>query len=569
MRRRVVLLCVLLCGLFTIPVSAQNAAPTLIPPTPVPYNTSAESETALSESAVSRIVANNRLRVGILYTEPAFGQFTERGEVRGYDADLAAAIAETWGVELRLRQVTRQTAFEMLYNNEVDVLIAAMVHRRDLDDDVEFSQTYYQSAESVMVRSDDGANTLADLNGRSLGVVLSTPSETALRDWAARSGFNGSIQTFPTYDRLYGALGSGGVDGIVAPRHRLRQLAALEPEARRLLDEPIEILPYAIAFRRQDAPLRTLINRTLQHLQRSGKLDELRRIHFTDERFDGVPVWANLSDAPKPTDVSSAIIYPSAYVIPRIQSNGVLRVAGPWLTSDQFANATESERRLDRFHRELINALTRRWNVSLDLISMPAADAAQAVADGRADLAIGLPPDWQFADRIDFAAPYLVHGLRLMVKSNANIFSFEELRGGKIVATTFNEPNSAAAAVREAERVNALIRSFQTDESSLALQILQDKNADVAFADSFKLLPHIEAYPNDLTLTNRWYTREYYALAVPLNDIDFRLLVEYSIQELVRDGTLRQLWNGLVPAGDQPNLDIYPGPRQFLGYMLG
>jgi ABC-type amino acid transport substrate-binding protein len=458
----------------------------------------------------------------------------------------------------------------MLASDEIDFLVAAMVHRRDWDDDLEFSQTYYQSAEAVMVRTDDAAQGLGDFNGRKLGVVLGTPSETALRTWAARSGFNGTIETFVTYDRMYGALGAGGVDGIIAPRHRLKQLSAFEPERKRILDEPIEMLPYAAAFRRQDAPLRGLLNRTLQHLQSKGKLDELRRTHFTDERSDGVPVWANLGDnAPKPSDFSPTITYPNAYVIPRLQTTGVLRVAGPWLTSEQFAEATESARRLDRFQRDFINALTRRWNVTLDLISATPTDAARLVNEGGADLAIGLPPDWNYASQVDFAAPYLIHGLRLMVKSNSNIYSFEELRGGLTVATTFNEPDSNAIAVREATRVNALIKSFQTGESSLALQILEDRNTDVAFADSLKLLPHIEAYPNDLRLTDTWYSREYDSLAVPLNDIDFRLLVEYSLQELVRDGTLRQLWNGVVPAGDQPTLDIYPGPREFLGYVLG
>lgn len=569
MRRSIALLCLLL-ACFVLPAQSQNAVPTLTPPTPIPYADPAASESILSESAIARITSTNRVRIGVLYTEPPFGQFTERGEVRGYDADLARAMAEVWGVELRLRQVTRQTAFEMLATDEIDFLVAAMVHRRDLDDELEFSQTYYQGAEAVMVRTDDAAQVLADFNGRKLGVVLGTSSETALRDWAGRVGFNGTLQTYPTYDRMYGALGAGDVDGIVAPRHRLKQLSAFEPERKRILDEPIEILPYAVAFRRQDAPLRGLINRTLQYLQAQGKLDELRRTHFTDEGSDSVPVWASLGDnAPKPSDFSPTIMYPNTYVIPRLQMNGVLRVAGPWLTSEQFANATESERRLDRFQREFINALTRRWGVTLDLISATPADAARLVSEGGADLAIGVPPDWAYAGQVDFAAPYLIHGLRLMVKSNSNIYSFEELRGGLTVATTFNEPDSNAAAVREATRVNALIDSFRTDESSLALQLLEDRNADVAFADSLKLLPHIEAYPNDLRLTDTWYSREYDSLAVPLNDVDFRLLVEYSLQELVRDGTLRQLWNGVVPAGDQPALDIYPGSRQFLGYVLG
>lgn len=569
MSRRTLLLFMLLL-VFALPTQSQDPVPTLVPPTPIPFDTSAQTESVLAESAVARIQSTGRVRVGVLYTDPPFGQLTDRGEVQGFDADLARAVAEAWGVEVRIRQVTRQTAFEMLATSEVDFLLAAMVHRRDWDDEVDFSQTYYQGSVSVMVRSDDGAQALPDLNGRSIGVVLGSPSESALREWAARIGFNGNIQTFPTHDRMYGALGAGDVDGIAAPRHRLLQLSAFEPESKRALDDSIELLPYAAAMRRQDAPLRSLINRTLQHLEREGKLAELRRTHFNDETFDGVPVWANLPDgAPNPADFAPTIVYPSVYAVPRLQTSGTVRIAGPWLSSEQFASATESERRLDRFHRDFVNALTRRWNVSLELVTTAPGDAAQAVADGRADLALGIQPDWQAADRVDFAAPYLVRGLRLMVKANSNIFGFEELRGGLTVATTFNEPGSAAAAVREAERVNALITGFQTDESSLALQLLEDNNADVAFADSLKLLPHIEAYPNDLRLTDTWYSREYYALAVPANDIDFRLLVEYSVQELDRDGTLRQLWNGVVPEGDQPTLDIYPGPREFLGYVLG
>jgi len=569
MMRRVVAFSVWALLFLSAQAQEPQPVPTLMVPTLVPYDSTSFSESVLSESGVARIQSTGRVRIGVLYTEPPFGEFTERGEVKGLDADLARKLAEVWGVEIRLRQVTRQTALELLASGDIDLLVAAQVHRRELDRTLEFSQTYFLGSQSVMVRADDSAADLSGLNGRKLGVVLGSTSETSVRAWAARVGFNGTIETYVTLDRLYGALGASAVDAIVAPRHRLTRLSLQAPDTVKILEQPIEYEPYAIAFRRQDLPLRQLVNRTLQVLQASGNMDEILRAHFTDGTFFAVHVWANAGDsAPLPSELSTTIPYPSAYAIPRIQSAGVVKIAGPFLTAEQNAAATESERRFDRFQREFVTQLTRNWNVGTELLSAAPVDAVRMVADGSADMAVGLTPDWNLAGQVDFTMPYLVHGLRLMVKADSQVYGFEELRGGGTVATVFNEPASAAAAVDAAEAAIARIDGFQTDESSLALQILDDLNADVAFADVFKLMPHLEAYPTLLRLTDEWYTQEYVAAAVPLNDADFRLLVDYSIQALVTDGTLKALWSGLLPPDDAPQLEVYPGPAEFLGFDL-
>ncbi|MBK8135339.1 MAG: transporter substrate-binding domain-containing protein [Chloroflexi bacterium] len=557
--------------LFLMAAQAQEPqnVPTLLPPTLVPYDTTGLSEAVFSESAIARIQSSGRVRIGVLFTEPPFGEFTERGEVKGLDADLARKLAEVWGVELRLRQVTRQTALELLASNDVDLLIAAQVHRRELDRSIEYSQTYYLGSQAVMVRSDDSASDLGGLNGRRIGVVLGSTSEDAVRQWASKVGFNGTIETFVTLDRLYGSLGASAVDAIVAPRHRLARLSLLAPDAVKILDQPLELEPYAIVFRRQDLPLRQFVNRTLQVLQASGDLDKILREHFNDGTFYEIPVWSNVGDdAPLPSAYSASIPYPTAYAIPRIQSAGVVRIAGPFLSAEQTGTATESERRLDRFQREFVTQLTRSWNVGVELINAAPVDAVSLVSEGAADLAIGLTPDWNLASQVDFSMPYFLHGLRLMVKADSQVFGFEELRGGGTVATVFNEPTSAAAAVSAAAAATARIEGFQTDESSLALQILEDLNADVAFADVLKLMPHLEAYPTLLRVTDAWYTQEYVSVAVPLNDADFRLLVDYSIQALIDDGTLRNLWSGLLPPQDAPQLEIFPGSVEFLGFQL-
>ncbi|NOG49953.1 MAG: hypothetical protein HND48_11330 [Chloroflexi bacterium] len=113
--------------------------------------------------------------------------------------------------------------------------------------------------------------------------------------------------------------------------------------------------PYAVVVPRQDLPLRRLIDQSLQHLQREGSLDQIRLDHFNQGTFNVVPIWANLLESPSPQAFSTDIPYPSTYTIPRLQSSGVVRIAGPFLDSDALASAQQSERRLDRFNRDFVS----------------------------------------------------------------------------------------------------------------------------------------------------------------------------------------------------------------------
>src|SRR5690606_25560956 len=180
--------CLLLTTVLPLAAQPDQPVPTLVPPTLVPAPDAGMTDALVSASAVVRILNEGKVRVGILYNAPPFGLLNIRGAVAGFDADLARSMADAWGVEVEFVQVTRQTALDMLLNDQVDLLAAALVHHRDLDRKVEFSYTYYQGSQSVMLRDDDGAAVLAHLADRRLGVVIGTASEVAVQAWQARAG---------------------------------------------------------------------------------------------------------------------------------------------------------------------------------------------------------------------------------------------------------------------------------------------------------------------------------------------------------------------------------------------
>ncbi|MBL8131971.1 MAG: transporter substrate-binding domain-containing protein [Anaerolineae bacterium] len=569
-----VLLSVLLIFAFTgISFAQDGAIPTLVPPTLVPNVPVVVSSVTPTESGIARILRDGKVRVGILYNEPPFGEYSIRGEEYGFDADLARALAEAWGVTVEFHQVTRQTNIDMVETGVIDLLIGAQPHTRPLDSRVEFSQAYFPSAQSLLVREGDGATVLEHMADRQIGVIVATRGESAVEDWRLRVSYTFNVQPFLTLDEALASLDTQQIDGVVETRTRLTR--RLVPGRHRFVDVPVTPEPLAIAMRRQDANLRQLVDRTLQFLFLSGKLDEIHQKHFNGEGYpgDSFRIWDGVgSEAPRPDQFSQDIPAPVQTALSRMQGERVLRVAG---LRTLPADAPESERRVDNVNRALINALAARWQVNVVPVPDNGQNPLDVVASGGADIAIGVEPDWARAGQVDFTGHYLVHGYRLMVRTADRVGGFGDLRG-KIIGIFQTDAGARDLVSVFAQREAAVIDDFFTilREQDAAFTLLAENNASVVFGDSLKLIPHVEANGDQLAMTTNaagrplWYTRDFLALAVARNDVDFRLLVEYTLQDLWQEGALPDLLRPVMLPGETPQIEIWPGRGAAQGALL-
>lgn len=569
------------------PHGSQSTVPTLTPPTPV-HQPPPPAEAELPDvSAVARIAETETVRVGILYNEPPFSELNIRGFVSGFDADIANSIASTWEVDTQFVQVMRdpQRIAAMLRDGEIDMVIAAQVRHREVDPYIEYSQTYYIAQKGVMLLVDDTAETLSDLADRRLGVVVATPAQAALETWVARAGVPVEIVTYPTLDRAYRALIAGDVGGVVDSEHRLQRVAGPSIDGIQILDEPIEIESYAIGFLPQDAAMRDLINRTLHHLTMTGRMDEIVQVHFPGDRYNVIRAWNNLpEDPPAPAEYPSELRYPSEYVLPRVQRGEVIRVAG-FFEIPASASPPQSELRLNALHELIIDDMVSRWGAQVEYINATGEDALNMVANGEADIAFGVEPDWEWADRVDFTSRYLKHGERLMVRVDSGVVGFTSLRGRNVIVPN-NQPSITERLNAIAGDVNVNLMPSPQREQDLAFALLADEelNAAAVFGNSLRLLPHVRDN-NNLMMTNfpestisRWYgpsnlhgedySPRLMVMAVPQNDLEFRLLVEYTLQEIAREGLLTEWLLSLSLLQDIPQFEIWPGTGTHLGFNL-
>ncbi len=240
--------------LLTPILGAQDSSPvpTLVVPTLVPPLTSAEPvDVLLSESAIADIIASGLFRVGVLYNDPPFSEFTLAGELRGFDVDLLRKIAAVWGSEIEFVQVTRLNALDRLNSDAVHAVASAFVHYRDLDATLEFSQTYLRGKQALMVSFESPYAVPADASDQTIGFVLGTRTEKALDIWSNRLGKALTLQSFLTLDRAAAALSRAEIAGLVAEEQALMRVTADSDDRVKILDEPVVSESHAFAVRRQ------------------------------------------------------------------------------------------------------------------------------------------------------------------------------------------------------------------------------------------------------------------------------------------------------------------------------
>ena len=548
--------------LLLLPVAAQaqlEPVPTLVPPTPVPWPATIELA-GPQESAVARILRDGRVRVGILFNAPPFALLNIRGELAGMEADIARSMGESWGVDVDFLQVTRQSASEMLRSGAVDFLAAALVQRQDERRIMEFCQSHYRGAQALLLRQDDEASALVEMNGRVLGVVAGARAENVVTRWQMRSGVRVSVQRYYTLDRARQALLEGEIDGLVDSRLTLRDI--LLPGELRLLDEVLEQEPHALAVRQGDSALRDLINRSLQFLAASGRMAEIHDANFPDSRLphDQIAIWAGLGEtAPQLADYSISMPAPTESVVARLEQGLPLRVAG---LEPLPPDAAASEQRLAGWR----NTLAQQLAVRLGVILLPVPGSPlELLAAGEADLAVGVLPDWTWANRVDFSAPLMLHGERMLVLADSDINNYRGLRN-KWLGVLANEPGSEDRALALAESVNVAIEVFKVSrDQDISWHLTVEGDVDAVFADSLRLMEPLLARSGWLKLTTRcqgcdpWYSRVWRSLAQPKNDYEFRRQVDAVLQGMVLDGTLAQLLAPVMPEQDIPQLLLQTG----------
>ena len=233
---------------------------------------------------LKKIKDSGTIVIGHNEDSPPFAYFGADGKPQGYSIDICNKIAEAVKAELKMDDLTvkyqavnGQTRTPLLVNGTVDLVCATTTNTFSRQKQLDFLNTMFITGNRLLVRKDSGIKEIEDLKGKVVSANQGTTNEKVLHELNDKLGLG--IKILPTKDQpqAWAALESDRTDahmtdavveyGLIAK--------AKNPDDYMVTGRLLSFDPYAIVIRRDDSAFRSIGNRTLAQLYRSGEWEQI------------------------------------------------------------------------------------------------------------------------------------------------------------------------------------------------------------------------------------------------------------------------------------------------------
>jgi putative glutamine transport system substrate-binding protein len=164
---------------------------------------------------IKAIQTKGVLRAGVKVDVPKFGyKDPKTDKIDGFEVDIVRALAKKIlgdPNKIELTGINAKTRGPAIDNGEVDMVVATFTITDERKKSWNFSDSYFQDAVGLLVKKDAGIKSLADLNGKKIGVAQAATSKQAVGDAAAKLGAKVEFQEYATYPEIKAALDAGRV----------------------------------------------------------------------------------------------------------------------------------------------------------------------------------------------------------------------------------------------------------------------------------------------------------------------------------------------------------------------
>ena len=216
---------------------------------------------------VYHIVADNTF-APFEFLDEATGSYT------GVDMDLLAAIAEDQGFQYTVDNCGWDAALGNLQSGQADGMIAGMSITDERRESYDFSDSYYDGGQIMLVKGDSTIASYEDLAGLTVAVKTGTQSATFAQSIAEEYGFE--VVTYKDSPAVYAAV-AGGIDAagfedyaVIAYQIQNQSLDL------KVVGEQENITPYGFAvLKGQNPELIEMFNAGLANIRESGQYAEI------------------------------------------------------------------------------------------------------------------------------------------------------------------------------------------------------------------------------------------------------------------------------------------------------
>jgi polar amino acid transport system substrate-binding protein len=237
-------------------------------------------------SSLSRIVENKEVRVGMSGTQPPFAMTDRRGNLVGFDVDLAHALADAMGAKLKIVQKPFAQLLPALEQGEVDLVMSGMTMTADRSLRFAFVGPYYVSGKSVLTRDQTLARVekTTELNREDLTLVALDGSTSQL--YVQNDLPKAKLLTAPDYAGAVKMVLDGKAQAMVADLPACVVTMLRYPDKGLITSSALLTLePIGVAMPIDDPVLEKYVTNILDAIEATGRIEELKKYWFEGARW--------------------------------------------------------------------------------------------------------------------------------------------------------------------------------------------------------------------------------------------------------------------------------------------
>lgn len=217
-------------------------------------------------------VVDGKITVASNMAYPPF-EFSPKGRPSGFDIELMNEIAKKEGFEVEYQSVQFDSILRGLDADLFDAAISAMTITKEREQQIDFSEPYFNADQALLARSQSKVRAIDDLADAPVGVQAGSTGQIEAQEFLD-DGQIGEIKPYTTISEAVWALRRGEVEGVIydlSAAHK--EVVSGDGEI-----EFVEPVPtgeqYGIAFPK-DSPLIDPVNEALAEIKADGTYDRL------------------------------------------------------------------------------------------------------------------------------------------------------------------------------------------------------------------------------------------------------------------------------------------------------
>ena len=234
---------------------------------PAPTTSAATSEAGADEGY--KLATDGTLTMATNAYFPPY-EYYDGQDVIGIDADIAQAIADKLGLKLKIEDMEFDSIITAVSTGKADLGLAGMTVTPDRQKNVDFSDSYATGIQSVIVKEDSTIAKIDDLEGKKIGVQLSTTGDIYATD---DYGKDAVVQYNKGNDAVM-ALTQGQVDAVIIDNEPAKSYVAAN-KGLKILDTEYATENYAACIAKDNTGLTKAVNKALAELKADGTLQKI------------------------------------------------------------------------------------------------------------------------------------------------------------------------------------------------------------------------------------------------------------------------------------------------------